>query len=339
MKKRLTIFSIVLVVISIVAQKIMAEIKVKEFAFCERIKNRKPVESKGIFASDVGRVYFWTNIYGAERPTQIKHIWYYRGSKMSEVTLDIKYPQYRTWSYKTIMPEWVGEWYVEIVDSEGNVLKKANFLFGIPKEELFLDSFQKNVYYRKIEIGKDGNIYIKTDNGGLVFSSDGNYLPELNIDNIQFDMRYYEPYHKKSQLPEWVDLDLDKEKLKYIVDLEYDKDGNIFFIYKNFAEEEILFGYTNEGKQLFLKKYWTWHFPRLVDLEVSEEGYIFLADGIDDTIKIFNNRGELIHSIKGNFKHEEADGLSGLNDIAIDKKGNIYAVDMYANQVKIFRLK
>ena len=53
------------------------------------------------FAADVGRVYCWSKIKGGEG-TEVKHVWYKGDTKVSEVTLKIKFNSMRTWSYKTI---------------------------------------------------------------------------------------------------------------------------------------------------------------------------------------------------------------------------------------------
>lgn len=109
-------------------------LQVKEFALCEGIRERKPVKEKTIFPSGVGKVYLWTDIYGAEEPTTVTHVWYYEGEKIAAVPLEIKYSRTRTWSYKTISPEWLGDWQVEVVDLQGNLLKKVTFVIGTPAE-------------------------------------------------------------------------------------------------------------------------------------------------------------------------------------------------------------
>ena len=101
--------------------------KVIESALCTSVDNRVPAGQGSSFPSSVGRVYFWTNIEGAVPPTQIRHIWYFKGEKMAEITLAVKYSTNRTWSYKTILPEWAGDWSVEAVDESGNVLTTASF--------------------------------------------------------------------------------------------------------------------------------------------------------------------------------------------------------------------
>lgn len=98
---------------------------VNEYAFCEGVENREPVGKKDVFSPQIGKVYLWTVITGANEPTEIKHVWYHGEEKMAEIPLNIKYPRSRTWSCKTIISEWTGDWHVDIIDSKQNLIKKV----------------------------------------------------------------------------------------------------------------------------------------------------------------------------------------------------------------------
>ena len=102
-------------------------LQVQEFAFCRSVENRQPSGTGRNFPSNVGRVYFWTKIYGADRPTEIKHVWYYENERWLEIPLTIKSIRYRTWSYFTIRPELIGKWHVQVENEHGNVLGKYSF--------------------------------------------------------------------------------------------------------------------------------------------------------------------------------------------------------------------
>lgn len=102
-------------------------IVIQKFAFCERVEKRQPVEVKKVFPSDISRVYLWTTVTGAEKPTKIKHVWYYNKEKKLEINLAVKYKRTRTWSYKNIPPDWSGDWYVEVVNEDGKVIGKFTF--------------------------------------------------------------------------------------------------------------------------------------------------------------------------------------------------------------------
>ena len=102
-------------------------LEITKFALCENVINRDPENIQTDFNSSVSKIYLWTQVSGSESPTEIKHIWYYKNNKMAEISLNVNSSPYRTWSFKSISPELIGEWYVEVTDSEGNVLKKIPF--------------------------------------------------------------------------------------------------------------------------------------------------------------------------------------------------------------------
>lgn len=104
-------------------------LEVTRAAVCMGIDNREPQESGEKFAKDVGKVYCFSHIKGADRPLNIMHKWYYKYKLMSSIALRIKADNWRTFSYKTIAPDMVGEWKVEIVNSENDeVLQLLKFL-------------------------------------------------------------------------------------------------------------------------------------------------------------------------------------------------------------------
>lgn len=91
------------------------------------VEDRVIVGEAASFSSSVERVYCLSFVKGADTSTTINHVWYYKDKKMVDVSLDVKSPAFRTWSYKTILPEWIGTWRVEIVDDAGEVLKIIGF--------------------------------------------------------------------------------------------------------------------------------------------------------------------------------------------------------------------
>jgi hypothetical protein len=107
------------------ASKAMVEIK-----FGTAVENRELTGQAESFSESTERVYCWTKVSGLEVPSNIKHVWYNKGNKVSENSLAINYPSTRTWSYKTITPETSGDWSVEVIDSNGAVLKKGSFKVG-----------------------------------------------------------------------------------------------------------------------------------------------------------------------------------------------------------------
>lgn len=96
-----------------------AEIKlalsVKEMTFCLGVEEREPVSEDTMFSSDVGQIFFWSNVLNDGDETSIEHVWYYNGEEKARVMLPAKYSRNRIWSSKTILPEWTGEWMVVIM--------------------------------------------------------------------------------------------------------------------------------------------------------------------------------------------------------------------------------
>ncbi len=100
---------------------------VTDSAVCTAIADRMPEGKAAEFGKDVTKLYYWTKIEGANESTEVKHIWYSGDKAISEVPLKITMPSFRTWSSKTIYPGLEGDMSVEVVDADGNVLKKDTF--------------------------------------------------------------------------------------------------------------------------------------------------------------------------------------------------------------------
>jgi hypothetical protein len=104
-----------------------------EAQLCTGIEERMPVGTAESYDADVEKVYLWCKVTGAAGTTVVKHVWSYEGKEMAAVELPVKSPAWRTWSYKTILPEWTGNWEVKVLDAEGEVLKAVSFTVGASK--------------------------------------------------------------------------------------------------------------------------------------------------------------------------------------------------------------
>ena len=104
-----------------------AMLTVETIACGTAIEDRELQGQDTTFAAGTEKIYCWSLITGCENPTTVEHVWYLGGEEKARVTLDIKYPRVRTWSSKTILPEWTGDWKVEVVDSSGKVIGLTSF--------------------------------------------------------------------------------------------------------------------------------------------------------------------------------------------------------------------
>lgn len=102
-------------------------IQIKDTAVCQDVVDRAPVGSGDVFAKESARLYCFTRITGAEGETQITHNWYYKGTLKASVKLPVRSGNWRTWSSKTMVPEWTGEWMVEVLSEEGTPLESIIF--------------------------------------------------------------------------------------------------------------------------------------------------------------------------------------------------------------------
>lgn len=108
-------------------------LEVADLAIGTAVVDRQP-EGTGIsFAADVGTLYCWTRITGAEGETQVEHVWYYNDEEVARVPLRVAAAAWRTWSSKTIPAEATGSWRVDVVGLEGTVLRSESFTVRSPE--------------------------------------------------------------------------------------------------------------------------------------------------------------------------------------------------------------
>ncbi len=100
---------------------------VEDAVICLDVVDRTPVESGFVFSSDIGKVYCFTRIVGAKDDTEITHNWYYNDVQMASVPLFVRSRNWRTFSSKNILPAYKGNWKVEVLANDEQVLKEITF--------------------------------------------------------------------------------------------------------------------------------------------------------------------------------------------------------------------
>jgi hypothetical protein len=120
---------LVTILLLVSAPGVSFAIEVADATVCRNVQDRQPVEPGNAFPTDVGKVYCWSKIKDGQNTT-IKHIYYYDNKEKAAVELEICSPLFRTYSSKIILPSWTGQWRVDIVDAQGNVLKSLDFTIG-----------------------------------------------------------------------------------------------------------------------------------------------------------------------------------------------------------------
>ena len=93
---------------------------------------RRPVGEADSFPAGHAVVYCYSRITGAVAPLEITHVWYRGGRVMARVPLAVRSGNWRTWSSKTMLPGWTGDWQVKVLDPDGAVLASRDFRIEAP---------------------------------------------------------------------------------------------------------------------------------------------------------------------------------------------------------------
>jgi hypothetical protein len=104
------------------------DLEAAEMAFCAAIKAKNPVGVADSFPSDIFGVYCFTRIRGARDTTVVTHAWYRGENLIASVELPVKSASWRTWSHKRMLPEWHGEWRVDVIAEDGSVIASKRFM-------------------------------------------------------------------------------------------------------------------------------------------------------------------------------------------------------------------
>lgn len=119
-----------ILILSIQSVTFSQNITVEQFEFGTDVQNREIVNPGTEFPADVEQVFCFTHITGVDEESSITHIWYLDGQEMASVDLAVRSSDWRTWSSKTILTDWTGDWSVDVLDAEGNLLMSKAFTIG-----------------------------------------------------------------------------------------------------------------------------------------------------------------------------------------------------------------
>lgn len=92
------------------------------------VQNREPVDSLSTVTTDDAKIYYFTEIQDMAGHT-VTHRWEYNGQVMAEINFEIGGPRWRVFSSKTMMPYWLGDWKVSVVDENGSPLSVNTFSY------------------------------------------------------------------------------------------------------------------------------------------------------------------------------------------------------------------
>lgn len=97
--------------------------------FTSQIVDREPVDDLATIPNAQQQVYFFSELRHLEGQI-ITHRWEYQGQVMAEVKFKVGGPRWRVYSSKNLLPEWVGQWTVLVLDESGQPLKASIFEYA-----------------------------------------------------------------------------------------------------------------------------------------------------------------------------------------------------------------
>ncbi|MBZ4672406.1 DUF2914 domain-containing protein [Deferribacterales bacterium Es71-Z0220] len=115
------------VLMLIVALNLFAETTISRMAIATDIVDREPVGVSETFSANIGKLYCFTEVQTDKFPTKVVHIWLYDNNIIAEVPLEVNSNKWRTYSSKRILPNWEGDWKVEIYAEDGKLIGSKSF--------------------------------------------------------------------------------------------------------------------------------------------------------------------------------------------------------------------
>lgn len=104
-----------------------SQLVIADASICLDVVDLSCVGENKQFPAEAGRVYCTCRVLGAINPTSVTHVWYYGDKEKASVKLDVRSPDWRTYSSKRILPKETGEWHVDILGPKGELLKEIPF--------------------------------------------------------------------------------------------------------------------------------------------------------------------------------------------------------------------
>jgi hypothetical protein len=99
--------------------------------FTTGVENREPIDQVTFVENSAKKIFFFTDLRGLTGQT-VQHRWIYNGETQAEVSFHVRGPRWRVWSSKDLMPDWIGDWTVEIVMAGGEVIAAETFTYSAP---------------------------------------------------------------------------------------------------------------------------------------------------------------------------------------------------------------
>ena len=101
---------------------------ISQAVFAKSVENRTPIEIVTEVDDSLGKIYFFTNIRNLIGD-KITHRWLYKDKVKAQISFDVKGKRWRVWSSKNLWHTWTGQWKVEVVNQQNELLLTKIFEF------------------------------------------------------------------------------------------------------------------------------------------------------------------------------------------------------------------
>lgn len=96
-----------------------AGLSVAEGVITTQVVDHAPIDELESYPAQLGKLFCFTRIIGAEGETTVTHVWFYQDQEMARIDLPVRSSSWRTYSSKNILPQWAGDWKVQVLDDAG----------------------------------------------------------------------------------------------------------------------------------------------------------------------------------------------------------------------------
>lgn len=129
MKRILVFFALLVSAASFAGELSRDDSAIERAVLTSAVENREPVDNLGsnvVVGEQPVEVTFFTQVLN-QTDAKVSHLWFRENQLMAEVPLAIGSPNWRTYSTKTILPDWLGRWRVLVVDGDQNIILEYEF--------------------------------------------------------------------------------------------------------------------------------------------------------------------------------------------------------------------
>ena len=106
-----------------------AEPTVSRAQFTTAVLDREPTDELSVIGSDADTVFFFTELRNMDG-MNVTHRWSLNGTVMAEVAFKVGSARWRVYSSKNLMPEWRGDWVVDVVAENGTVIESKTMAYS-----------------------------------------------------------------------------------------------------------------------------------------------------------------------------------------------------------------